>query len=111
MNAVTKKLLTMDKIKQSEREKAYIFHYENRQTVKAMPPEMLEAYKLASESSPTPSLDQFGQDTYTQNDWNVIMQEAITHRLTRPRLLNPWYTSEEGWQQFQQLWHKMEDAD
>lgn len=109
MNAVAQKTLRKDRETQAERATAYEFHFNNRLQIKAMSEEMQSAYKEASKKVPTAHLDWFGNDTYTTADWNTIMQEAARNKLL-PRLVNPWYTSDEAWTTFQELWQKLDNC-
>lgn len=106
MNAEERKNLH---IIQNERAVSYSNHYQNRYLFRQLPPELQEKYRQASTLVPTPVFDIYGRDRYTEYQWREIMNVAVDFGLQNPRLINPWYVSEDGWKQFQHQWQEADE--
>jgi hypothetical protein len=85
----------------------YTAHFANRNYVKACPVELQMTYLTASQViHKQPKLNDYGADSYTDEDWQMIINLA-NNRGLQAFYINPWYTSEEGWQDFQCQWQAL----
>lgn len=91
----------------SKRADNYAHHFECRQTVKAMPQENREMIIHATGHLRAPELNVFGATMRTQDEELALIVLAGRIGLRDPWLLNPWYTSEQGWQAFQEAWDNL----
>jgi len=105
-----RKAMKVEACLQEERAANYAEHFKNRALFKELPPDQQRKYQDAASNIPTPTLDKYGHDTYSTQDWMEIMEEAIHHKIITPRLINPWYTSDEGWEILQNLWKNLPEA-
>lgn len=88
----------------------YIQHLDNRKYVKALPPELQMTYLTATYAlHKMPTLSAFGADSYNDEDWQLIVNLAQQRGL-QAFYINPWYTSDEGWADFQAQWQNLPDA-
>jgi len=91
---------------QRTRRDNYAAHFANRQYVKTLPPELQMCYLTATQVTKPPKLNPYGADSYSDEDWMLIINLAQQRGL-QAFYINPWYTSEEGWQDFQNQWQNL----
>jgi hypothetical protein len=97
----------IDKELQKSRQENYCRHFECRQQILAMGLDERVRYVQAAEKAPKAILNKYGSDDRTQGDWLKVFDLAIRHKLN-PRMVNAWYVSQEGWEEFQSEWLKVD---
>ena len=85
----------------------YAHHFECRQTVKAFPADFRDTIIHAAGHLRAPELSLVGSTVRTDDDDMAIIILANRIGLNDPFLLNPWYTSEQGWASFQEAWNNL----
>lgn len=83
------------------------FHYEKRATFKALPIGDQHMYQNAARLISTPELTIYGG---LSGDWPAAAELRTLAHVQGIRdfdLANPWYVSDEGWQQFNELWNQL----
>ena len=88
---------------QRTRRDNYAFHFECRQYVKSLPPELQMCYLEASRDTIPPKLNPYGADSYSEGEWAIIIRLAQSRGL-QAYYINQWYVTDEGWNEFQQQW-------
>ena len=91
----------------SKRADNYAHHFECRQTIKAMSGEQKNQLVHAAGHLTPPRLSLFGASEYSQDQEAVLIALANQVSFTDPWLINPWYTSEAGWDAFQTAWDNL----
>lgn len=90
---------------QKARAEWYEFHYEHRQLARALTPEQLQNAQYSAAMVSPPTMTVFGG---LPAEWP---ERQAYHFANRYRLdvslINPWYVSEAGWEQFQSLWQQL----
>lgn len=83
----------------------YAFHYENRTRLLAMSKEEIYSYQRVCELIPAPEMTIFGgvKDDYP----NRAAYELAKQWNLDVNLVNPWYVSDEGWEQYQSLFSQL----
>lgn len=90
---------------QKSRADWYQFHYKNRQRAQTLSPHELLSYQTAARMISPPQMTVFGG---VAHDW----PEPQAYRIAKGsgldiNLINPWYLSNEGWDQFQSRWQQL----
>lgn len=92
---------------QKARANWYQFHYEKRAKFKALSINEQHIYEHAAFRIPPPTLTIYGGlpgDYPTSADIRTLMS---IQGMRDTDLANPWYVSEAGWQEFQELWQQL----
>lgn len=90
---------------QRARAEWYQFHYENRQRAKAQDRDTLQAYQYAASMIAAPQMTVFGG---LAHDWPERRAYELAGRdRLNVDLINPWYLSANGWNEFQRLWAQL----
>ena len=84
----------------------YAHHFECRKYVQNLPLDIREKYLLVVRSLRPPSLTVYGSTAYLKEEVDLLIHMAIRAGL-EAWYLNPWYHSEEGWQDFQGKWQAL----
>lgn len=88
----------------------YVHHIDCRRLVQAENEEILQNYqRLCEFFVPTPILNAFGCDSYTDDELGQIIRIANSEKV-KAGCLNPWYLSESGWSDFQSQWDQLPEA-
>jgi hypothetical protein len=93
----------------TQRADNYAHHFECWTEVKTMSGEFRDLIAHAASHLRMPFLTIFGSTFYTRDDHLVLIVLAKQIGMEDPFLINPWYTSEAGWQAFQDAWKNMPD--
>jgi hypothetical protein len=90
---------------QLARSEWYAHHYESRATVKAMATHELHTLQHIANQLPPPEMTVFGG---TPRDWLTpeVFRLAYVNQVD-VNLVCPWYLSDAGWDQFQELWKQL----
>jgi len=91
----------------SKRADNYAHHFSCRQTIKAMSGEQLNQLCHTAGHLVPPRLSLWGASEYSKDQEAVLIALANQISFTDPWLINPWYTSELGWQEFQKAWDNL----
>ena len=90
---------------QKSRAEWYQFHYENRQRAKAQDRDTLQAYLYAASQIQAPQMTVFGG---LSHDWPERQAYVLAGRNRLDvELINPWYLTDAGWNEFQRLWAQL----
>ena len=84
----------------------YITHFEAREYIKALPPELQMCYLEASRDVIPPKLNPYGADSYSDSEWLIIIRLAQSRGL-QAYYINQWYVTDEGWAEFQRQWQEL----
>jgi hypothetical protein len=94
----------------THRADSYTMHYACRRQIMDMPTEISDLYVRASKSITMPRLTAFGGTDYERHEIDHLIMIAVREGLYDAWLINPWYTTEEGWQAFQKLWQSLPEV-
>lgn len=99
-----KKRASAKQVHQSRRD-WYVYHYENRQTIKALPPSMYQKYLYVTSMVEPPQMTVFGglASDYPERQ---VYELAAKYGLD-VNLINSWYLTDDGWACFQALWQAL----
>lgn len=90
---------------QKARAEWYSFHFDNRQQIKAMDARTLEAYRYAAGMITPPQMTVYGG---VAHDYPERQAYSLASRMRLDvNLINPWYLSDAGWEQFQKRWAEL----
>lgn len=83
----------------------WAFHYEQRQRAKQLTSDQAFAYQYIASAIKQPEMTVFGgvHDTYPER----LAYEMCGKQGLDVNLVNPWYLTDEGWSQFQDLWNQL----
>lgn len=90
---------------QRSRRDWYAFHFENREKAKTLQPALVQTYLIATSQIKPPTMTVFGglEESYPENRaYHLAAQYRID-----VNLMNPWYLTSEGWDEFQRLWQEL----
>ena len=93
---------------QRTRRDNYAAHFAARKFVQTLPPELQMCYLTATQVTKPTKLNPYGADSYSDEDWTLIVNLAQQRGL-QAFYINAWYTSNEGWQDFQKQWQELPD--
>jgi len=85
----------------------YTFHYDKRTTFKALPINDQHIYENAAFRVSPPDMTIYGG---LRESWPTSEEMQILMKIQGMRdtdLCNPWYVSDAGWNDFQQLWAQL----
>lgn len=83
------------------------FHYEKRQKFLSLPVNEQHTYQNAAMLISPPEITIYGglpESRPSRDEMRVLMS---VQGMKDVDLANPWYTSDEGWQQFNELWQQL----
>lgn len=90
---------------QRSRRDWYLFHFENRQTIKAISDDMLRSYQYIAGVIKPPHMTVYGG---VSEDWPERKAYELCNKFELDvNLINPWYLSDSGWQALQELWQQL----
>ncbi len=100
-----RKIKATAKAVQRSRADWYTYHYEQRQLVKALPPNELHAAQYIAGAIKPPTMTVYGgvSESFPES----LCFELCGKHGVNPNLVNPWYLSDDGWAEFQRLWESL----
>lgn len=83
----------------------YVYHFDRREQVKAMPQDDQERLMTICATLPVPQMTVFGSARFDHIPPSGY--KLASYYGYEATLLNPWYLTEDGWDEFQRLWAQL----